>query len=348
MRSFSFEGINEALVQMSRALLEEGVYRKTPGFQSENSNSCIELSYPVVIEIRNPSAREVKIPIRKWNKTLPYAESLWIALGWNNLDDLPGRYVKNLYSFSDDGRTWRAGYAPRIRFYDGSNMQYSIGKYGNDNPFIKKEETVDQLKYVYETLKKDVNSRQALITIHDPIKDSQIDLVTRDQPCTRSLHFMVVEGKLNLYTTMRSNDLLWGFSAVNNFNFTFMQEYVSRILNIPIGKYYHIAHNFHIYENFVDKVKKISDFDLDEAKRIDEEQSKNFVFSKFKDNFSIEDFDRSVTNVFRLENLAFKKDFEKYNSLMTNLIDKEEFEIFFVNWANKFYNYHIIKENKNG
>ena len=48
---------------------------------------------------------------------------------------------------------------------------------------------------------------------------------------------------------MRSNDMLWGASAVNIFNFTFMQEYFSSILGMEIGNYYHIANNFHYYED---------------------------------------------------------------------------------------------------
>ena len=48
---------------------------------------------------------------------------------------------------------------------------------------------------------------------------------------------------------MRSNDMLWGASAVNIFNFTFMQEYFAAMLNMEIGSYFHIANNFHFYED---------------------------------------------------------------------------------------------------
>jgi thymidylate synthase len=47
---------------------------------------------------------------------------------------------------------------------------------------------------------------------------------------------------------MRSNDFIWGASAVNIFNYTLMQEYFASILNLEVGTYYHIANNFHYYE----------------------------------------------------------------------------------------------------
>ena len=57
---------------------------------------------------------------------------------------------------------------------------------------------------------------------------------------------------------MRSNDMLWGASAVNIFNFTFMQEYFAAMLNMEIGSYFHIANNFHFYEDKSDMVEQIA------------------------------------------------------------------------------------------
>ena len=57
---------------------------------------------------------------------------------------------------------------------------------------------------------------------------------------------------------MRSNDFMWGASAVNIFNFTFIQEYFAQILNLEIGDYYHIANNFHYYEDHKEQIQDIS------------------------------------------------------------------------------------------
>jgi len=163
---YKFENLNTALIGMSKELIKNGKKRKTRGF------NCVEIPHPVLICIENPSDRYVRIPERKWNKYLPFAESLWLLLGLNDLDVLPGRYVKNLYNFSDNGRTWRAGYGARIRAFTGLTGDYDVSNPKYRNAYFGSGGVTDQLKFVIETLKKDINSRQALITIHDPVKDN--------------------------------------------------------------------------------------------------------------------------------------------------------------------------------
>lgn len=254
-----FLNLDQALIGLSKKLLSEGIPRKTRGYD------CIEIPEPVLICIENPCYRYVTIPERKWNKFLPWVESLWLALGLNDLDALPGNYVKSLYDFSDNGRTWRGGYGSRFRFYSGFGQDYDISERAHGNIYSGSINIVDQFRYVIEVLKKDINSRQAIITIADPAKDC-FDLngnlkVTKDQPCSRSLQFMVVNGKLDCTLYIRSNDLMWGFSAVNVFNFTLIQEYFANILGIPVGKYYHFANNLHYYKNFEEKIKFFSNLD---------------------------------------------------------------------------------------
>lgn len=218
------ENLNEAFIALSRALVESGVNVTRRGFQ------CREIPSAVLIEITNPIDRYVRIPERKWNKTLGWIESLWIARGDNCLD-MPAAYVKNLKTFSDDGEFMRAGYGPRIRRYgdndgmlittDGRRMrrQYKNGKSGNRKEPSMYQNVTDQLRFVVEKFKEDIDTREAAITIHDPISDDfdgsadySVDagglplLKTKDTPCTRSIHFMVVNGKMNCYVDMRSND----------------------------------------------------------------------------------------------------------------------------------------------
>lgn len=152
-------------------------------------------------------------------------------------------------------------YGPRIRSFSGVGSDYT-----NTDPDLihiqnSDATVVDQLKYIIELLHKDINTRQASITIHDPAKDcfnsDGTIKTTKDQPCTRLLQFMVVDGKLDMTTYMRSNDFLWGFSAVNIFNFTFMQEIVANMIGVEVGRYHHVMNNIHYYENFRDKIKGI-------------------------------------------------------------------------------------------
>lgn len=304
------ENLNQALIQLSKKIVQGGIEVVRRGYK------CKEIPGAVLIEIENPTDRYVRIPERKWNKTLGWIESLWLARGDNSLD-MPASYVKNLNNFSDDGKFMRAGYGPRLRMY-GNNYesmetvsgqfcwrQYKNGK-GVDEGLIPpgSDDSVDQFRFVIDKFKEDINTREAVITIADPISDDYIVndgeiqlLITRDTPCTRSIHFMVVEGKLNCYVDMRSNDLIWGFSAVNVFNFTLMQEYIASIIGIPVGKYYHKVDNLHVYEALYSMVEEI-------AKK-DENMYPSGVRYEYATKFtSLEEFDELVAQLTRFEELC--------------------------------------------
>ncbi len=230
--------LNQALIYLAKALSKEGNTRST------RSYDCRELAEPVLIRIKNPTQNVVTLPERGGNWFLPFSESLWIAQGSNVLEEGPGHYVKSLYNFSDDGKTWRAGYGPRLR------------RYGADS--------IDQLRFVFESFERDPHTRQAVISIADPTQDCFVDgvlLTTKDIPCTRSLHFMERDGKLDLTVHMRSNDLIWGFSSVNVSNFTRMQHYVAQGLGLPVGEYWHIADNLHYYSRHEELVKNLASLD---------------------------------------------------------------------------------------
>jgi len=252
-----FNGINSFLVGMARLLLKEGVERKTRNFK------CFELPSPILIKIKNPTARLITIPARNWNSTLPYVESLWLASGRNDIE-MVAHYVKKMMDFSDDQITMRGGYGPRLRYFNGIADDYNNGyQYEQRIPDDFNVVEIDQFEFVEKSFKKDPLTRQAIITIGDPAKDcfqdGHILKQTKDFPCTRDIQFIKNNGKLDVIVNMRSNDFVWGAGGVNIFNFTFIQEYFAAILGLEIGEYYHIANNFHYYENLQEMVKSIAD-----------------------------------------------------------------------------------------
>lgn len=209
---FEFDNLSQALVGLSKSLESVGIWTRRG--TNPAGNTCLEFPEAVLIKISNPRNRYVFVPERKWNKTLGWIESLWIARGDNSLE-MPSAYVKNLLSFSDDGETMRAGYGPRIRNY-GAHFVTSFYKNESykmynqyDSRCVDAVKTTDQLRFIVDKFKQDITTREAVITIHDPIADDFNNgevLVTKDTPCTRSIHFMVVDGKMNCYVDMRSND----------------------------------------------------------------------------------------------------------------------------------------------
>jgi len=323
MFTAEYEGINSFLIGASSLLLKEGVKRKTRGFD------CIELPEPFMFKLKNPTSRIVTIKERKWNPILPYAESLWLAIGRNDLE-LIGHYLKSMINFSDDGFFLRGGYGPRLRKYSGVNNDYRIrDPYNIDISSLTNSE-VDQYNYICKNFNKDINTRQAIINIGDPPKDCFDEngclKETKDFPCTRLLHFQKhpIEDKLNLTVYMRSNDFMWGASAVNIFNFTFIQEYFAQILNLKIGEYFHIANNFHYYEKHSEQIGRISQANFTD--------DSGFEYAKSFKNLA--QFDEKLNQLHAEE--------EKLRTKRSNGIVEFE-DDFFNDWFKTFYCFNTKK-----
>ena len=131
------------------------------------------------------------------------------------------------YKYSDDGKTLNGAYGPRIK---------------------------KSLTKIVETLKKDPDSRRAVVPIYGK-EDAGLD--SNDIPCTIGFQFLIRNNKLDMIVNMRSNDIFLGF-PYDIFNFTMWQEYVSCKLNIDIGTYTHIANSLHFYEKDREKIIKAS------------------------------------------------------------------------------------------
>ncbi|MEX5618298.1 thymidylate synthase, partial [Pseudomonas syringae] len=88
-------------------------------------------------------------------------------------------------------------------------------------------------------------SRQAVIQLFDA-KD--ILKSRKDIPCTCTLQFIVREGKVDMFTSMRSNDAFLGLPH-DVFAFTMIQEIVANSINCSVGEYKHYVGSLHLYEN---------------------------------------------------------------------------------------------------
>lgn len=150
----------------------------------------------VSFELTNPKNRWIINKERKHNVITQLAETIWVLSGSNDITWL-NRYLKRAENFSDDKKTWRAGYGTRWRYFKGLD--------DSSNSVI-----IDQIKYVIDTLKKDLKSRQAVISVWDPAKEATIDK-TLDMPCNDMQQFIVRDNKLYMFNYVRSNDLIWGF-----------------------------------------------------------------------------------------------------------------------------------------
>jgi len=283
MFTAEYNGINSFLVGASSLLLEKGVKRET------RNQTCYELPGPFIFKIKNPTARYITIAERKWSPILPFAESLWLASGQNDLEFIV-HYLKRMQDFSDDGSFLRGAYGPRLRKYNGIFDDYRVDGSQNVKLDFSNFSAVDQFQFIISCFKKDLYTRQAIITIGDPPKDC-FDLngdikITKDFPCTQLLQFQKQPDcpKLNLTVYMRSNDIMWGASAVNIFNFTLMLEYFAQMLSLQVGDYYHIANNFHYYEKHRNNLISFSKIDT----------PNDFGFNYSKSFFTLAEFDEKI------------------------------------------------------
>lgn len=239
-------------------------------------------------------------------------------------------YCSILNDFSDDELFMRGGYGPRLRHFNGSNNDYKI-----NNHLITQGQDIDQFLFVSKCFERDPETRQAVINIGDPTKDcfendNTTIKQTKDFPCTRMLHFIkdASNNKLNLIVTMRSNDLIWGASGVNIFNFTFMQEYFASILGLKLGSYYHTAHNMHFYEEKKNLVERIAAI----------ESVKDDSFEYKKTFSSLNEFD-ALLKILSAEEEKLRQKEPDYHYY-------EFQDDFFRDWYNVLYYHHTKKRVK--
>jgi hypothetical protein len=107
-----------------------------------------------------------------------------------------------------------------------------------------------------ELLKRDPDSRQAVLTIFDSTRD--LNRAKTDIPCTISLQFMVSGKTLEMRVTMRSNDL-WLGTPYDFTQFAILQASVAQALGLTPGLYIHAAGSLHLYERDFGPASKIGE-----------------------------------------------------------------------------------------
>ncbi|NYF09918.1 thymidylate synthase [Leifsonia sp. AK011] len=180
------------------------------------------------VSLARPTERCITIPGRRNDCALAIAETMWVLQGRNDLEFL-SRYVERAPNYSDDGgKTWRAAYGPRLRRWGASSG-----------------DSVDQIREVYDLLRRDPSSRRAVIALFDPAQD--FIEITNDVPCNNWLHFLIRDGRLDLNIVVRSNDVIWGFSGINTFEWSVLHEMLAFWLGVEVGKATFFISSLHLY-----------------------------------------------------------------------------------------------------
>lgn len=181
------------------------------------SRVMVAMDYPVVYH-----------PLRGLDYRFMAAESAWIISGSNSLD-FQHQIREKLEPYSDDHERMSGAYGP---------------------PFI------DQLPYVVDVLKKDPDSRQAVITVWRPRP-----YPSKDIPCTVALQFLLRQEHIHTNVFMRSSDVWLGL-PYDIFSFTIMSMVIALRLGVKnLGVLRILLGSSHLYEENFERAESLINSD---------------------------------------------------------------------------------------
>lgn len=172
---------------------------------------------------------------------------------------------------------------------------------------------LNQLEWVYNSLVKDPNTRQAVAFFNSP--HFQV-IGNKDFVCTMYLNFWIRKGYLDMKVQMRSNDIFFGLTYDAPWFSSLMQSMYLNLKRVypdlKLGVYYHSADNIHYYERHFEVAEKILDKGLDSFVKIElkhplfrfEENINGYY--KLKISEEAESFVKIVDDI--VENESFSKD----------------------------------------
>jgi len=208
---------NDLAPKVYRYLAESGIS------ESSRNGPVLRAPEPVTVRLDHPWERMNLCPVRDANPFFHVWEAVAMLAGHNSVD-LMAAFAARMATFSDDGERYNAFYGERARSTRG-----------------------DQLMRAAKELAIRPDSRQAVVSLWDAQSDN-LERPTKDRACNLSMLFFIREGCLCMTTFNRSNDAIWGgVSGANIVHLSYFQEWVACYLQIPMGRWWHISNNLHVY-----------------------------------------------------------------------------------------------------
>lgn len=190
--------------------------------QESRNGPVVRLTEPCALVYEKPTERVIFHPERDANPFFHLLEACWMLCGRRDVA-FPAHYVKRMASFSDDGVVFNAAYGYRWRNHFGQ----------------------DQLWKIIDALKVNRDCRRQVLAIWDGRHD--LGLESKDLPCNTQATFQIVDGVLDMVVSNRSNDLVWGACGANAVHFSFLQEWMALAIGVPVGRYWQVSSNLHVY-----------------------------------------------------------------------------------------------------
>ena len=214
MTKNTFKNADEAYKYFFREIMKNGI-------EFDDTKALFNVGFTIQQPLNNSIYNKGSIVPRNWNPEYAQAEWQWYLTGDPRISTLGEIYGKI-------PPIWK-------RMADENGQVNS--NYGYQ------WERARQLENVVEMLIKNPSTRQACISIYD---GKEISDYASDTPCTYAVQFTILDNRLNMCVTMRSNDLWFGFCN-DQYCFSKLQQLVSERLKLKTGTYYHFVHNLHLY-----------------------------------------------------------------------------------------------------
>jgi len=110
-------------------------------------------------------------------------------------------------------------------------------------------QSIDQLKKVIDSIKKNPDSRRHIVTAWNPSEVDQMAL----PPCHTFFQFYVADNKLSCQLYQRSADVFLGV-PFNIASYALLTHLIAKECNLEVGDFVHTLGDAHIYSNHMDQV----------------------------------------------------------------------------------------------
>lgn len=197
----------------------------------------------------NTNQKEISMTIVTEHPLMEPRISALFAGGPDDLEQYVQEMTDGILDFEVDRGNWKYTYHQRMTSFPV-----------DPNVFKLETPTADQIQFVIEDLKRNPDSRRAVINI----RDNSSDMYSADPACLQHMQFFIRNGALHLKALFRSNDACKA-AFMNMYALVAIQQKVANALNIPVGSYTHRANSYHCYERdfglLEGYVKRIKDKD---------------------------------------------------------------------------------------
>lgn len=228
MKIIKAENVNDAYVEALQVINEDGV------IVNSRNGQVLKLPYPLLTQYEFPQERVLFDAERDCNPFFHLFEAIWMLGGRNDVKFL-SQFNSTIGQFSDDGETLHGAYGHRWR-----------------NHFKR-----DNLDHAIWELSQNPESRRVVLPMWDPYIDAQVaDVGGKDVPCNTHVYFNIrPDNSLDMTVCNRSNDLIWGAYGANVVHMSVLQEYVALSVGVPLGYYYQLSNDAHVYPRHWPMVK---------------------------------------------------------------------------------------------